>query len=94
MVHIHPFWDGNGRMARLLANILLLKAGLPPLVIDQSVRREYIECLAEYEVSVGRLDDTTGVWPDDSELAGFTAFCGAAYAATRELVAAASESGG
>ena len=25
--HIHPFWDGNGRVARLLANIPLLRAG-------------------------------------------------------------------
>ena len=34
-VSIHPFWDGNGRLARLLANVPLLNAGLPPLVIPK-----------------------------------------------------------
>src|SRR5208283_6157364 len=27
---IHPFWDGNGRIARLIANLTCLKAGYPP----------------------------------------------------------------
>ncbi len=40
--HVHPFWDGNGRLARLIANIPILKAGLPPLVIPQEERRTYL----------------------------------------------------
>src|ERR1039457_6982234 len=29
-VGIHPFWDGNGRITRLISNIPCLKAGYPP----------------------------------------------------------------
>jgi Fic family protein len=32
-VRIHPLFDGNGRVARLIANLPLLKGGFPPLVI-------------------------------------------------------------
>ena len=86
IAHIHPFWDGNGRIARLLANILLLKAGLPPLLIDQEKRREYIECLADYQVTVGRLNDATGVWPDENALKGFELFCEETYGLTLSLL--------
>ena len=51
---IHPYADGNGRMARLLANIPVLRAGRPPLLIDVSARREYIALLGDYSLSCGR----------------------------------------
>lgn len=85
-VHIHPFWDGNGRMARLIANIPLLKSGLPPLVIPTDTRREYIECLAHYQIEVGQLDKRSGVWPLSGVLDAFALFCESSYGSTKALV--------
>jgi len=42
---IHPFQDGNGRVARALASLAFIRAGLFPLVIDRDERAEYIGCL-------------------------------------------------
>ncbi|HIJ89531.1 MAG: Fic family protein [Desulfobulbaceae bacterium] len=44
---IHPFQDGNGRVARALASLIFLKAGLFPLVIRDSDRQDYISALEE-----------------------------------------------
>lgn len=91
VAHVHPFWDGNGRIARLLANIPLLRAGLPPLTIRADRRREYIQLLTNYDLDAGQLDSATGAWPESGDLAAFTAFCGDCYSAVRDLVAAAFE---
>lgn len=42
---IHPFQDGNGRVARSLASLVFLKDGLFPLVIRESDRQDYIGAL-------------------------------------------------
>lgn len=53
---IHPFFDGNGRMARLLANITMLKNGYLPLIVDNKKRKEYIELLSSYNLNAPELD--------------------------------------
>ena len=42
---IHPFQDGNGRVARALASLVFIKAGWFPLVISRDLREEYIKSL-------------------------------------------------
>ena len=44
-VHIHPFDDGNGRLARLLMNYVLFCFGLPPVVIKSSDKTNYLRAL-------------------------------------------------
>ncbi len=47
LAHIHPFDDGNGRVSRLLANIVVGSQGLPPLIVQMTAdRTEYINALA------------------------------------------------
>lgn len=42
---IHPFQDGNGRVARALASLVFLREGLFPLVVRDFDRKEYIGAL-------------------------------------------------
>ena len=88
-VHIHPFADGNGRLARLIANLPLLKAGLPPLLIDQTKRREYITLLADYQSSTPtpKLDKNSdhNFWPQAELIKPFSQFCADSYQSTNQL---------
>lgn len=44
-VFIHPFVDGNGRVVRLLMNVVLLQHGYPLAIIPPVVRNDYIHSL-------------------------------------------------
>jgi len=85
-VRIHPFWDGNGRIARLIANVPLIKAGYPPIIIPKGRRQEYIEALSEYHIAVGTVTARSELLPDVDKLDRFKRFCAESWSKSTKLV--------
>lgn len=59
-VYINPFIDGNGRSARLLMNLILMRNGYPITVIRNEDREEYMKAL-EKASTKGDLDDFVSI---------------------------------
>lgn len=55
LVNIHPFVDGNGRTARLLMNLILIKNGYVPAVILKNDRKKYYDTLER--ANAGKKED-------------------------------------
>jgi hypothetical protein len=49
---IHPFEDGNGRVARLLCDYYLVSNGFLPFIVDRSLRDSYLRSLREADDGV------------------------------------------
>ncbi|MGV2338006.1 MAG UNVERIFIED_CONTAM: Fic family protein [Planctomycetaceae bacterium] len=47
LTHVHPWLDGNGRTARAVGNLELIRAGFPPIIIKRSERTRYLDALAQ-----------------------------------------------
>ena len=48
---IHPFIDGNGRTARILMNLVLMRAGFPIAIVTREDRSRYIDALEHSQIS-------------------------------------------
>ncbi|MEG1256843.1 Fic family protein [Clostridium sp.] len=58
-VYIHPFIDGNGRSARLLMNLILMRNGYPITVIKNENRDEYMKALEKASTTGDKSDFIT-----------------------------------
>jgi Fic family protein len=85
-VRIHPFWDGNGRMARLIANVPVIRAGYPPIIIPKERRQEYIEALSDYHLAVGTATARSDLLPEIDKLDRFKRFCAESWSESIKLV--------
>jgi fido (protein-threonine AMPylation protein) len=65
--HVHPFYDGNGRVSRLVTNVMLGQDSLPPPIVKAKAQRSrYIAALAHSDEG-GDIMPLTGLFLETIE---------------------------
>jgi Fic family protein len=52
-ITIHPFYDGNGRTARIFMNLILIAFGYPPVIIKLEEKQPYYQYLGDIQAYGG-----------------------------------------
>jgi Fic family protein len=75
LIRIHPYADGNGRLARLVANVPVIEKGSLPILVPAEQKLDYIESLATWQLASGSLRSGSVLEGDQDILARFHAHC-------------------